>query len=102
MGHTHKGAGAHVDWQVTGTVDYAPNPWLNLHLGYRSLNFNYQASDRNLGFDAHTRGRSLPAPSVSDASSGATVRAKASADVAAFLRRAATAAIALTLFYIPS
>ena len=55
MGHTRKGAGAHVDWQVIGTVDYAPNPWLNLHLGYRSLNFNYQASDRNLGFDAHTR-----------------------------------------------
>jgi hypothetical protein len=50
------GVGAHVDWQLIGTVDYAPNPWLNLHLGYRSLNFNYQASDRNLGFDVHMRG----------------------------------------------
>ena len=50
------GVGAHVDWQAIGTVDYAPNPWLNLHLGYRSLNFNYQASDRNLGFDVHMRG----------------------------------------------
>jgi hypothetical protein len=50
------GVGAHVDWQVIGTVDYAPNPWLNLQLGYRSLNFNYQASGRNLGFDVHMRG----------------------------------------------
>jgi hypothetical protein len=50
------GVGAHVDWQVIGTVDYAPNPWLNLHLGYRSLNFSYSASDRDLGFDVHMRG----------------------------------------------
>jgi hypothetical protein len=50
------GVGAHVDWQLIGTVDYAPNPWLKLHLGYRSLNFNYQASGRNLGFDVHMRG----------------------------------------------
>ncbi len=35
------GVGAHIDWQVMGTVDYAPNPWLNLRLGYRSRNFNY-------------------------------------------------------------
>ena len=50
------GVGAHVDWQVLGTVDYARNPWLNLQLGYRSLNFNYQASDSNLGFSVHIRG----------------------------------------------
>jgi hypothetical protein len=50
------GVGAHVDWQVLSTIDCAPNPWLNLHLGYRSLNFNYQASGRNLGFDVHMRG----------------------------------------------
>ena len=51
------GVGAHVDWQVIGTVDYAPNPWLNLHLGYRSLNFNYQASGgKDLGFNVHIRG----------------------------------------------
>jgi hypothetical protein len=54
------GVGAHVDWQVLGTVDYAPNPWLNLHLGYRSLNFNYQASGgRDLGFDVRMRGPML-------------------------------------------
>jgi hypothetical protein len=53
------GVGAHIDWQLIGTVDYAPNPWLNLHLGYRSLNFNYQASGKNLGFDVHMRGPML-------------------------------------------
>jgi hypothetical protein len=50
------GVGAHVDWQVIGTAEYAPNPWLNLRLGYRSLNFNYQASDSNLGFNVHMKG----------------------------------------------
>jgi hypothetical protein len=53
------GVGAHIDWQVIGTVDYAPNPWLNLHLGYRSLSFNYQASGSNLGFNVHMRGPML-------------------------------------------
>jgi len=50
------GVGAHVDWQVIGTVDYALNSWINLRLGYRSLNFNYQASDSNLGFNVHMKG----------------------------------------------
>ena len=51
------GIGAHVDWQLIGTVDYALSPSWNLHLGYRSLNFNYQASGgRNLGFNVHMRG----------------------------------------------
>jgi hypothetical protein len=50
------GVGAHTDWQLIGTVDYAPNPWLTLRLGYRSLNFNYQASDSNLGFNVHMKG----------------------------------------------
>jgi hypothetical protein len=50
------GLGAHTDWQVIGTVDYALNSWINLRLGYRSLNFNYSASDSNLGFDVHFRG----------------------------------------------
>ena len=42
------GLGAHTDWQLIGTVDYAPALWLNLRLGYRSLNFDYTASG---GFD---------------------------------------------------
>jgi hypothetical protein len=50
------GVGAHSDWQLIGTVDYAPTPWLNLRLGYRSLNFNYQGSGSNLGFDVHMKG----------------------------------------------
>jgi hypothetical protein len=50
------GVGAHIDWQVIGTVDYALNSWINLRLGYRSLNFNYQASDSNLGFNVHMKG----------------------------------------------
>lgn len=48
--------GAHTDWQVVGTVDYALNSWINLHVGYRSLNFNYTSSNGNLGFDVHMRG----------------------------------------------
>ena len=38
------GVGAHTDWQVMGTVDYSLNPSWNLHLGYRSLNFNITGS----------------------------------------------------------
>jgi hypothetical protein len=50
------GLGAHTDWQVIGTGDYALNSWLSLRAGYRSLNFNYSASDGNLGFNVHMRG----------------------------------------------
>jgi len=51
------GVGAHIDWQVVGTIDYALNPSTNLRLGYRSLNFNYQASGGfDLGFNVHMKG----------------------------------------------
>jgi hypothetical protein len=50
------GVGAHIDWQAIGTIDYALNSWINLHLGYRSLNFNYDASNSNLGFNVHMKG----------------------------------------------
>lgn len=50
------GLGAHVDWQLIGTIDYTLSSWIDLHLGYRSLNFNYQASDSNLGFNVHMKG----------------------------------------------
>jgi hypothetical protein len=53
-------AGAHVDWQVIGTLDYALKPWATLRLGYRSLNFNYQAGD-NVGFNVHMKGPILAA-----------------------------------------
>src|SRR6202040_1858754 len=50
------GVGAHADWQVIGTIDYTLNSWINLHLGYRSLNFNYQASGRNQTFTGMMQG----------------------------------------------
>src|SRR5215813_14650136 len=50
------GVGAHTDWQVMGTVDYSLNPSWNLHLGYRSLNFNITGSEGRFGFDVHLRG----------------------------------------------
>ena len=54
--------GAHTDWQVIGTVDYAPNPWLNLRLGYRSLNVAYEPSSGfNVGFNVHMKGPILAA-----------------------------------------
>src|SRR5689334_3064880 len=50
------GVGAHIDWQVLGTVDYSLNPAWDLHLGYRSLNFNITGSEGRFGFDVHMRG----------------------------------------------
>ena len=50
------GVGAHSDWQVIGTVDYTLSPSWNLHLGYRSLNFNITGSEGRFGFDVHMRG----------------------------------------------
>lgn len=35
------GLGAHIDWQLIGTIDYAVNSWIDLHAGFRSLNFTY-------------------------------------------------------------
>jgi hypothetical protein len=50
------GVGAHTDWQVLGTIDYTLSPSRDLHLGYRSLNFNITGSEGNFGFDVHMRG----------------------------------------------
>jgi len=50
------GVGAHTDWQVLGTIDYSLSPSWNLHLGYRSLNFNITGSEGNFGFNVHMRG----------------------------------------------
>jgi len=60
------GIGAHTDWQVLGTVEHALSQSWNLHLGYRSLNFNITGSEGRFGFNVHIGDRSLPAPSVSD------------------------------------
>ena len=50
------GVGAHSDWQVLGTIDYTLNPSWNLHLGYRSLNFDITGSEGRFGFNVHMRG----------------------------------------------
>jgi hypothetical protein len=50
------GVGAHTDWQVLGTVDYTLSPSWNLHLGYRSLNFNITGNEGGFGFNVHMRG----------------------------------------------
>ena len=50
------GVGAHTDWQVLGTIDYVLNPSWNLHLGYRSLNFDITGSEGRFGFNVHLRG----------------------------------------------
>ena len=42
------GVGAHTDWQVLGTIDYTLNPSWNLHLGYRSLNFDITGAKAGL------------------------------------------------------
>ena len=55
------GVGAHTDWQVLGTIDYTLSPSWNLHLGYRSLNFNITGSQGRFGFDVHMRGPILAA-----------------------------------------
>ena len=36
-------------------------PWAVLHLGYRSLNFNYSADNSSLGFNVHMKGPLLVA-----------------------------------------
>jgi hypothetical protein len=50
------GVGAHTDWQVMGTIDYTLYSWINLHLGYRSLNFTYSTDVGSVGFNVHMRG----------------------------------------------
>ena len=56
------GVAAHSDWRLEGTIDYTVKPWVDLHLGYRSVNFNYQASGGfDLGFNVHMKGPMLNA-----------------------------------------
>jgi hypothetical protein len=50
------GVGAHTDWQVLGTIDYALKSWVSLRVGYISLNFDYSASSSPIGFDVHIKG----------------------------------------------
>ena len=45
------GGGAHFDWQLLGTIDYALQPGLDLHVGFRSLNFSYGAPRANVSMN---------------------------------------------------
>jgi hypothetical protein len=42
------GIGAHIDWQALGTIDYAWKDWIDLHLGFRDMGFNYGLQRSNL------------------------------------------------------
>jgi hypothetical protein len=50
------GVGAHTDWQIIGTLDYALKPWATLRLGYRSLNFDYTSAGGTVGYNVHMKG----------------------------------------------
>ena len=45
------GLGAHLDWQLIGTIDYALSSGVDLHAGFRSLNFNYGAARADFNFN---------------------------------------------------
>jgi hypothetical protein len=47
------GLGAHFDWQLVGTIDYTIRPGLDLHAGFRSLNFSYGAPNANLNVNMY-------------------------------------------------
>ena len=49
------GLAAHTDWQVIGTVDYTITSWIDLHVGYRSLNVNYSTKN-DVGFNVNMDG----------------------------------------------
>jgi hypothetical protein len=49
------GAGADLDWQLLGTVDYAYSSSVSFHAGYRSIHFDYQPGTR-LGVNVHLDG----------------------------------------------
>jgi hypothetical protein len=53
------GLGAQVDWQLIGTMDYAFNSWLDLHVGFRSMNFSYR--DKRATLDMNMNGPILSA-----------------------------------------
>jgi hypothetical protein len=44
------GAGANIDWQLIGTIDYRVKSWADLHVGFRSLNANYDFQRANVNF----------------------------------------------------
>ncbi|MBV8119758.1 MAG: hypothetical protein JO081_07460, partial [Alphaproteobacteria bacterium] len=55
------GIAAHTDWEIIGTLDYALKPWLDLSVGYRSLNVSYSASEKPVGYNVRFKGPLLGA-----------------------------------------
>jgi hypothetical protein len=53
------GVGAHIDWQLIGTIDYALWPGIDLHAGFRTLNFNFTATRAK--FDMNMYGPTISA-----------------------------------------
>jgi len=47
------GAGAHIDWQLVGTIGYTLNSWVELHGGFRSMNFNYGGARANFSVNQY-------------------------------------------------
>jgi hypothetical protein len=47
------GVGAHFDWQLVGTIDYAMRPGVHLHAGFRSLNFSYGGPRANFNVNMY-------------------------------------------------
>jgi hypothetical protein len=47
------GAGAHIDWQLIGTIDYAVNSWIDVHGGFRTLNYSYSAPAANFNVNMY-------------------------------------------------
>jgi hypothetical protein len=55
------GINAHTDWEIIGTLDYTLKPWLDLQVGYRSLNVSYSAKEKPVGYLVHMKGPLLGA-----------------------------------------
>jgi hypothetical protein len=49
--------GANIDWQVMGTVGYAWKSWLDVQVGFRSLNVDYDLP--RSGLELHINGSIL-------------------------------------------
>jgi hypothetical protein len=47
------GAGAHIDWQLVGTIDYAVNSWIDVHGGFRTMNYSYSAPAANFNVNMY-------------------------------------------------
>jgi hypothetical protein len=47
------GVGAHIDWQLVGTIDYAWRPGVDLHAGMRDMGFSFGAPRANINMNMY-------------------------------------------------